>query len=274
MKNILIAGLIAGSLIASAQEKFDKIFYLNTTVEGSDFTLTADNAVSTAGETKVKLKITNKTSDFLILKPEECVFKINGAEFRPNDKMLVIDPNGTDFRVLNIKGTDFNKVKDYSLTVSGIYKVSTSGTVIKADDFKLPASANDFKAGDFSCTMGNLYKETDKTTAKFKCVYNGNKVGMINPAKAALKFPDGAERANEKTNAKTVLSKNKTDIVMLMKGQDDNITTEWNRQEGGKATDMQKLELSIVWRDAFTEAVPVKLGSETLELKFDAVKSK
>ena len=36
-----------------------------------DLTISLDNAVSTAGETKFKLKITNKTNDYVLYKPFE-----------------------------------------------------------------------------------------------------------------------------------------------------------------------------------------------------------
>ncbi len=260
--------------VISASFAQDKIYYKNATAENGDFSITIDNAVSTKVETKCKVKITNKTADFLILKPEECIFTINGKEMKCSEKTLIIQPNSSDFRVMNLKAEDLNKVKDYNFTVGGIYKVSTSGTALNAPDFKLPPSTNDFKAGDFSCSMSSLSKETDKTSVKFKCAYNGAKVGFINPTKAAVKMPNDAERANEKTNASSVLTKGKSDILMLMKGDSENITLEWNRMQGGKSTDMQKVDMTILWRDCFTEAVPEKLKSETLELKYDEVKSK
>ena len=37
--------------------------------------------------------------------------------------------------------------------------------------------------------------------------------------------------------------------------------------------DMQKVEMMIKWNDAFTEASPEKMKSETLEIQFDEERS-
>src|SRR3954471_23127560 len=103
MKRFVTNLCIAASFttVAFAQQKFEKIFYKDATLDGNDVIILADNAVSTAGETKFKLKITNKTADFIILKPEECTFMIGGKEVKATEKMLVISPNENDFRIIN-----------------------------------------------------------------------------------------------------------------------------------------------------------------------------
>lgn len=240
--------------------KYERIFYKDLKKETDDVIISVDNAVSNDAETKIKLKITNRTADYIIYKPEESKFVINGKEMSPKEKMLIIKPNESDFRVINLKGTDFNNVKSYSFIVDGLSKVSPEGTVLPAADFKLPASQNDFKAGDFTCTLGNLSKETDKTEAKFKVVYNGNKIGFVKPGKAAAKMPDGNEFAN---------AKNSSSPIMLMKGQDDSFTCKWERMQGGKATDMQKVDMLVLWRETFSESAAVKIKAETIQLEFD-----
>ncbi len=264
MKKVILALALVVSVgnTVSAQKtvKYEKLFYTDLAKETNEVKITVDNAVSTAAETKFKLKITNLTGDYIILKPEECVFTINGKQLKPKEKWLVIKPNESDFRVINMKGTGFNEVKSYSFSVEGLYNVSTKGTVINAPNFDLPASKNDFEAGDFKCTVSNIYKESDKTEAKFKCVYNGKKVGLIQTSKATAKLPDGKEYAN---------AKSKSDITLLMKGQDDSFTVKWDRMEGGKAMDMQKVPMLIMWHETFMESDLIKLKAETLSFEFD-----
>jgi hypothetical protein len=245
MKNIFLT-LAAAVLMTTAAnaQNYEKLFYKDATKETSDFTFTIDNAVSTPAETKFKFKITNKTSDYLIYKPTESKFVINGKEGAPKEKQLIIKPNSSDFVTVNLKGSGYNAVKNYSYIIDGIYKVSTNGTVINTPNFKLPPAQNEFKTGDFTCTMGNLTKETDKTEVKFKCSYNGDKVGIISQTKASVKMPDGSEFANAK---KPGLLDSKSREVLVLKGETESIELKWNRMEGGKSMDMQKVSMDIIW---------------------------
>ncbi len=271
MKSTIIAlaltAMATNAIHAQKKEKevkYEKLFYKDLKKETEDLTFTVDNAVSTDGETKLKLKITNRTSDYIIYKIEESKFIINGKEIKPKEKALIIKPNSSDFKVINLKGTDYNKVKSYSFVVDGLSKVPVDGKSVSAADFKLPASQNDLKAGDFTCTLGSLSKQTDKTEAKFKCVYNGNKIGFVNPSKVGAKMPDGSEFANAKSSSTP---------IMLMKGEDDSFTLKWERMQGGKSMDMQKVEMIVLWRETFSESSPVKIKAETLDLEFDEVTS-
>ncbi len=254
----------------------DQLFYKSTTFENGDYSLILDDAVSTYGSTKFKLKIANKTADFLVLKPAECVFKINGKNSSSIDNDLVIQPNSSDSRVLTMPGSGFDKVLNYTFVMSGLYKISTGGAAIKANDFKLPpAETMVMRAGDvFFCTMDTLIKLSEKTSVTFDCLYSGDKIGMIDLSKITVKLPNGNEYPNQKLNANNPATKGKTDFVMLSKGQTQKITFEWGRMPGGKATDMSKIELVILAHDAFTETTKQRTGALPLELKYDEVKNK
>ncbi len=267
-KSILMMALViaTGSVaLAQKEKKYDKLYYKNITQDGERYSVEVDNAVSTEGETKFKLKITNKTGDYLILKPEECKFTINGKDMMPKEKWLVIKPFGSDFRIINLKGPGYNAVKNYSFSTDGIYTASPNGTVVKAPDFKLPPAKNDFVAGDFKCNMDKLSKESDKTEAKFKVVYSGSKVGFIDPLKSAAKMPDGNEYASKYSAGLLGGS----GPIMLMKGENDAFTIKWERMEGGRKMDMQLVEMIIQWRETFTEAPLVKEKATTLNFEFD-----
>jgi len=262
---LAIACVSVTTAVAQKKEKeirYAKLYYKNATVDGNEVSITVDNAVSTEGETKFKLKITNKTADYIIYKPEESKFIINGKEAAPKEKWLILKPNETDFRVINLKGA-YNTVKSYSFVAGGLYKVTPGAEPIAAPDFKLPASQNDFTAGDFACSMTNVSKETDNTQVRFKCTYNGSKIGFIMPMKAAVRMPDGNEYANAKKNSP----------VLLMKGENDAFTLGWERMQGGKAMDMQKVEMTILWRNTFSEGTLTKLDALTLNLEFDEAMS-
>lgn len=270
-KNILtlVTGISLFSIVNA--QNYDKLFYKDLTKETNEVSITVDNAVSVAAGTKFKLKISNKTNDYLLYKPFESKFVINGKETKPKEKVVVIKPNESNFVTIDLKGTGYNSVKNYSFIVDGIYSVSTNGKGIAVPDFKLPPAQNEFKAGDFNCNMTNVTKESDKTEVKFKCSYNGDKIGVIHNTRASVKMPDGKEYANAK---KPGLLDSKAKEVLVMKGEEETVNLKWDRMEGGKAMDMQKVSMDIIWNATFTEASPVKLGIETLELEFDEVKTK
>ncbi len=268
MKKIILAVVITtctySIAIAQKEIKYAKLYYKDSKTETNEVTITIDNAVSTEAETKLKLKITNKTNGYIIYKPEESKFIINGKEMKANEKSFNIEPNESVSRVINLKNPKSNTIKNYSFVLDGLYKVPTDNKGISVADFKLPVAQNEFKAGNFNCSLVKLYKETDATDVKFKCAYNGDKIGLVSPAKIAVKMPDGNEYAAVKVGLFANLKP-----FMLMKGQDETFSLHWERMQGGKEMDMQKVEMMIKWNEAFTEAVSEKMKAETLEMQFD-----
>lgn len=270
MKNILATLLVLLAVTTAFGQKkekevsYKKIFYNQTQAQTDVVTLNVVDAVATEGEVKFKLRVTNKTNDFILFKPEECKFIIDGKETPASEKWLVVAPMDMESRVINLKGPGYNKIKNYSFVVDGLYRVSSSNPGIPAPDFRLPPAQNQFSAGSFSNSFLKMNKETDKTEVKFKCIYNGEKVGMIYPARIAVKMPDGKEYATAQT---------KSGPFLLQKGEDRNISAEWLRMPGGAANDMQKVDMIILWKDAFTEGTPEKTSGTRLELSFDEATS-
>jgi hypothetical protein len=267
MKKVILALVIAAStLTANAQKekKYAKIIYKDVKTENSDLVISVDNIVSTDAETKFKLKITNKTADYIIYKPEESKFVINGKEMTPSEKWLIISPNESDFRVINLKEKNMNTVKSYSFVVDGLYRASANAEGIPAPDFRLPPTKNDFQAGSFNVSLDKMSKESAQTDVKFKVSYNGDKIGFIFPSKAGVLMPDGNEYANGKRNASAII---------LTKGKDDSFTLHWDRMQG-RALDMQKVEMIIKWNATFAEITPEKMKSETVEMQIDDILSK
>lgn len=264
-KLVLFGAVLAlGASSLNAQVKYEKVAYhdYNTTV--GDLVLKGENAVATPEYLKFKIKVDNKGNDIIIYKPEESRIKINGKDIAPQEKWVAVDPIDSDHRTIDIKGKDLRQ-NEFAFQVDGLYKVSPDKTSVPAEDFQLPASQNGFKAGNFSCNMVDLKKETDETKVKFECVYTGDKIGIIHTNRAAVRLPDGTEIANNKI---------KTDPEVLQKGDTKKFNLVWKRMEGGKATDMQKIKLMIVWRNTFVESDAVKLPGGTLEFKIDETKCK
>ncbi len=259
--SIVIASIsLSGAFAQKKETKYEKLYYKNTKIETSDLIIEIDNAVSTAGETKFKMKITNKTGDYLMYKPEESKFIIDGKEQRIKEKAKIIDPNDYATWIINLKGAGYNSIKNYAYEVDGLYRISSNPTKIAAPDFKLPASQNDFSAGGYKVVINKLTKETEKTEVKFDAAYNGDKVGIIMPSKASVKMPDGNSYANANTKEKPIL---------LMKGEKESFKLQWDRMQGGKTMDMQKVDMVIIWDATFGETTPEKMKSEKVSLEFD-----
>lgn len=269
MKKIVLTLLVViGALnttLAQKEKKYEKIIYKDSKTENSEVIITVDNAVGLEKETKFKLKITNKTNDYILYKPEESKFIINGKEMAPTEKWLLVLPNDNDYITINVKGGPFNSVTNYTFQLDGLYKVSSNAKGLDAPDFRLPATKNDFTAGNFNCNLSKLTKETEKTSVKFSCTYTGDKIGFVFPSKTSVKMPDGNEYANAKSKEKP---------IFLTKGKSDDFKLVWDRMQGGKSMDMQFVEMFIKWNNTFVEVSPEKMKPETLPFLIDDTLSK
>ncbi|MGZ4034854.1 MAG: hypothetical protein ACXVPU_17115 [Bacteroidia bacterium] len=258
---IILAGLTT-NLFAQKKEKeikYKKVFYKSQTIENADVKITIDDAVATPFGIKFKLSIINKSIDYIIFKPSECVFKIKGQETKPEEKWLTIKPNDHDSRVIDLKGGQYMQPENFNFILDGLYKVTADSKGTTAPDFKLPPAQNDFKAGNFSVKMDKLKKETARTDAKFIVTYSGDNFGIFEPNKVAMKMPDGKEYANYRSD---------NEPVLFDKGKVDDFTVAW-KDIPTTSGDMQKAEMIILWRDAFKDVVPVKIPTLDLIILFD-----
>jgi hypothetical protein len=241
----------------------ERTFYKEVQVSTPDYDLIIVDAVANPEETKFKIKIINKSASYLSYNPLESKFIINNTEYPVvNEKPLMIEPYKTESKVINLKGVGYNAVKNYSFVVSGIYKLINI-SIITGDDYKLPPAATAFNIGPYSITVEKLNKETDKTTVRFVYVYNGEKTGLVYPMKASVKMPDGKEYGTVK----------KERNVLVLKGQSDDFTLAWERMPGGRANDMQLVDMMVKWNAVFNEADKEKTPDATLALAIDEVKT-
>ncbi len=274
MKKIIMA--VAASVLAfttaPAQntKTYAKIIYSVAPVTTDDVAITVENAVATDKETKFKLKIKNLTADYIIFKPEESKFIINGKEMKPEEKWLVLSPNEDDWKVINMKGS-FNSTTTYSYVIEGLYKISSSTKGIETPDYKLPVTKNDFKTGNFSVSLNKIYKQTDATNLKMDVTYNGDKIGFVFPNKAGVLMPDGNEYACVKSSGLFA----KSSALLLAKGKSDSFTLNWNKMQAkGKTMDMQFAEMMVKWNDTFAEVTPEKLRPVILQMVINESVSK
>lgn len=260
---IVIVLLIAINCIGQNDNpKHINIYNNSQNIETADYIISIEDVVSNVKYAKFKIKISNKTADYILFKGEECVFTSGSITSNPTEKPLFIEPYSTKSRVLDFKGTDNFHVDKFEIEVKGLYRVVIGQNSFTASDFQLPPNAKDFTAGPFVCTLLKTEQETQSTWAKFNCKYNGQKIGFINPAKCVVKLPDGKEFAS--TNLKSKAE-------MLLPGEESKFTAEFQIQ--AKTADMQFTTMNIIWKDSFSETTAQPLTTHKVSFEVDAAKT-
>ena len=144
-------------------------YYSEITTETNEVSIEIKDAVSRIDFSKLKIKLSNKTTDYIVYKPKESMFKIAGNDFAPTDRTLLLQPSDKGGRVLDIKGNGKNlHVDDYQFVLAGLYKIKADVPSTTVPNFKLPASVNDITASNFKIELVKITKETKETVAKFK----------------------------------------------------------------------------------------------------------
>jgi len=242
--------------------KHINVYNNSQNIETSDYIISIEDVVSNIKYAKFKIKISNKTADYLLFKGEECVFTSGSITTNSTEKPLFIEPYSIKSRVIDFKGTDNFHVAQFDVEIKGLYKVVIGQNSFTAPDFQLPPNSKDFTAGTFVCTLLKTEQETQSTWAKFNCKYNGQKIGFINPAKCVVKLPDGKEFAS--TNLKSKAE-------MMLPGEVSKFTAEFQIQ--AKTADMQFTTMNIVWKDSFTETTAQQLAKQKVSFEVDAAKT-
>jgi len=233
-----------------------------TNLETDEYAISIEDVVSNVKYVKFKIKIINKTADYLLFKGEECAFVSGSIAAKADEKPAFIDPFSSKSKVIEFKGTDNFHVDNFEITIKGLYKVVIGSNVFAAPDFQLPPNMKDFTAGQFSCNMLKTEQKTQSTWAKFGCKYNGQKIGFVNPAKCVVRIPDGKEFATANLKSKS---------EMLLPGEESKFTAEF--QIPGKVTDMQFTTMNIIWKDSFSETTATPLASQKAQFKIDEAKT-
>lgn len=264
MKHILLAITLFIGIQSFAQKKDEKTkddkkkaalkyLYKEATVETDDYKIYIIDAVASLKQSKFKIKIFNKTNDYLLIKPSEFVYTSGDRPILSKDKTFVVSPNEEESEVIDFRGDDMLSEK-YTIELKGIYKASAGGKVYQVPDFELPANKNNFTIENFTCDLKKSDLKTDKSVVKFDCVYVGDGVGIISPIKSTLIMPDGKENPNSK----------KSKPMILERGKRDDFTMVYPELKG--SGDMQKSSLKIKWNETYKESKLMPLGNNKIEL--------
>ena len=260
MKKISLALLsITCFLNIATAQNYKKIIFKDQTIESNDLKISVNDAVATPGGVKFRVRIYNKTDKYIVYKPSESIFRIGGKDNNPDEDWLIIRPNDDEAQTIDLKGSNYLVAENFTFVMEGMYTFSTDSKGVSAPDFKLPPSQNDFKAGGFDVSLVKSKQETARTDATLKVNYVGDKVGVFEPNKVAMRMPDGKEYANYHSDKKP---------LVFQKGKEKNILVAW-KDIPSSSGDMQKVDMTILWRDAFKEISPDKMLPQTLTIMFD-----
>lgn len=237
-----------------------KIFYKETSIETDDYKIYIEDAMSVDAWTKFKVRVFNKTNDYIIFDPADVIFKINGKEIPGNDKPLYVMPNDEATKVIDAKNKG-SQVYTYSVEIKQMFKASASVAPLKTEDFNIPITKNEFQTGNFKCTAKSAAIKTDKSLLKFLCVYQGDAIGILTPIRAVAEMPGKQEIANTNRNKGTLLEKNKQDDFLI------------ELKEVKGAGDMQKDHFFIKWNDTFKESKKEVIPGGKFTLEFDQPKT-
>lgn len=263
MKNFLIMAFCLSFFfsIAFSQDspKFEKIIFKDAQFENEYVKVEIDNIVSMPKETKFRMRITNKTNDFLIYNSKESNFDITGQDVRSKEKSFIIEPNDSKRKVFRAFGENLNSIKQFAFICEGFYLVKNQDPT-KVENFKLPVSNNFFNAGQYDVTLANVSKESKKTDVKFNVTYKGENIGFVFPSRISVLMPDKITYASANT---------KDEILVLKKGESDSFSASWDRMPGGKENDMQLVEMFVLFNNVFIEGVPTKISGQKVMIDWD-----
>jgi archaellum component FlaF (FlaF/FlaG flagellin family) len=260
MRLLLVAGFL-GSIALSGNVfgQYEKVYYNDTTFETDNYKVEIDNIVAVAKELKFRMNITNKTNDWVLYIPEQGKFEVGGKALDFKEESLLIPPFESKKRVLRATGSGLNDARSFNFVCEGFYKVRLKDP-LKAPEFKLPASLNEFTVENFKVTLVNSTKTSAKTEVKYSVTYLGDGYGFISPAKIATRLPDGNVY---------ITSKSKADVFGIKKGETETFTASWSKMEGGSKNDMQMIEMWVLFVGVFQESTQVKIDKAVIPLRWN-----
>lgn len=225
--------------------------------ETNELKVEFSDAHAQMGFALIKLNITNKTRDFILFTPESMKFQFADGTVSPDGKAILVKPNSSKKYTAKVTGSINFHVETYTLLIDGFYKVSSTGVVVTGDKYQLPVNKNNFSVGAFSCNMLDIVQETQETVVKFKCTYEGNKIGLLDPSNLIV-ITEKGEWANDYS---------KSELALMNAGDTEKFVASFHVP--GKIVDMQFAVMHIDWKNTFRESSKQPLPATTLNLVLD-----
>ncbi len=261
LQSILCVVLLFSSISTFAQSKddpkhenhFKQLAPINTDAIDIEFS----DAHAQQEFCLVKLKITNKTNDFIFFNTEELTFKFDHGIYKPKQKQIIIKPKGSCSYLAKVTGDSNFHVESFTLEIEGLSRLTTNVTALKVDKFQVPANKNNFTVGDFKINLLKSKQETQETWLRFSCIYEGSKIGIVDPSNIIITTEKG-EWANDFKKSK---------IILLQNGETKKFSAIFHIP--GKILDMQFATMHIDWKETFKESELEEMNGHKLNFEFD-----
>jgi hypothetical protein len=270
LKNMLALGLITLISIPSFAQKPNPKhvnWYGEQTLETKQLNIELVDVQGMIEFSKFKLKLKNKTTDYILYKPQESLFRFEFGDLKPADKKtILIQPLDKDSKVIDVKGAGRNlHVDTYKYELNGLYRIPVNVPSTPVPNLNIPISTNEQKAGNFKIEVLKSDQTTQETAVKFKVTYLGEGMGLVEPKLLGVKVISvrGKKHEDDRTYANDV----KSSGFLLSPGDSENFIAYFHIE--GRIADMQFANMEIVWGDTFKDCKIEKIEGATIELKVD-----
>lgn len=260
---VLTSAVLSVAAVSAQKPLKSKAIFNEAVLENETYKIHLVDVVGTKSYTKMKVRIQNKTKDFLIFKPTESVMVFPSGEATPPERALEIKPFDIVSRVVEVSVSGL--VYEFRYLLKGLYRLPAGGNVISAPDFLLPAATNSFTSGPFEVMYfpQSSSKKTDLTDVGFQVTYKGSKVGISDHTKAICRLDNGQEFSVLNAGDKSGL---------LYPGDTKKFRLKWRIP--ANIADMQFANMTIVWREAFRETEEIQLPEASFDMRYNPSASK
>lgn len=250
------------SLRAQSNAKdFKTVKYEEMVFENADYKLYIAGSFSRAEILKIKLRVFNKSKHVIYIKPEEIQFIVNDKKLPGKGRLIVVQPDGDEWRLVDVEGKMDMRCDKFEVILSGIYKIDTkAGEVVKAENTEVDGnSATPVTASTlFKCNTTIAQSNKEKSFAKYSCVYTGDKIGIIEPGNTVAIMSSGRQNYN---------SFPRNEVFVMEQGVPQTITIEFRKLNGGgNLTDGYKVVWDNVFKLAKLEAYEVNRTTIHIDL--------
>lgn len=269
MKRIILLILVCGSLVA--QKKRDVAYYKDfASGETPEIKVITDNSVAKGDYFKTRVRVENKTKDFIVLQSENNTFTFPFAEVPARTRFaffplaqVVIPPYKKTSFVAECKDDERFKFYDsVRFNLNGVFRLSETKIAITVEPIKIPAAQNEFISGPFKIVLEKTILKDDLVKLHFKLTYLGSNMGSFQENKMAIRMPDKNEYASIKAN---------TEPILIAKGEDYHFSVEFS--PAIKSGNPRFAEMEVLFRDALNEVTLEKLDGCQLMMQLNRVKT-
>lgn len=258
---LLFLSLVNGYAQTSQNKNHENHYKAIEIIETNDFKMEFSNAHSQTAFSLVKIKMTNKSNDYLEINPSMISFKYTHGSYNPTGKPFLIAPHKSNTKTFKVTGDSDFHVDNLEIILTGFRKIPLKGSIIEVDQFQLPASNNNFEVNGLICSLSKSSQETKETSAKFECVNGTGKLLIVSPSKLAATSEKTTPYANDAGKAKMKM-------MLVEEGEEFKLVTVFHIP--GKLADMQFTTLMIDWRDTFISTQKTDIDfNKVLSLEID-----